>query len=260
MWTGEEVCAREFSPGHLARVAGQLRRKPFLWDNYPVNDGARMSQHLHLRAFTGRPASIAPHIAGHGINPASQPVLSRIPALTLAESYRAGDFYEYRRRLRPRRARGSGRGRWPRAWPGPADAPGSRPRPARRAPRRAARPLRWLRSSRRARNPGLAGRKLGRHRRTGANAIITESAIIRLALQLTNATELACGCAQASRRSSAGPGPEPQADSYRLEKAFSNRSQASGDTALAEVAASAICPATRACAVGAGNIDRRRSA
>jgi hypothetical protein len=30
MWTGEEVCAREFSPGHLARVAHQLGRKPFL--------------------------------------------------------------------------------------------------------------------------------------------------------------------------------------------------------------------------------------
>ena len=95
-WTGEEVCSREYTPGHLARVAGQMRRKPVLWDNYPVNDGARMSQHLHLRGFTGRPASIAGQIAGHGVNPASQPLLSRIPALTLAESYARGDGYEYR--------------------------------------------------------------------------------------------------------------------------------------------------------------------
>ena len=95
MWTGEEVCAREYSPGHLARVADQLGRKPFLWDNYPVNDGARMSQHLHLRGFTGRPAAIGDHLAAHGINLASQPVLSRIPALTLAESYATGDGYEY---------------------------------------------------------------------------------------------------------------------------------------------------------------------
>jgi hypothetical protein len=94
-WTGPEVCAGEFTPGHLARVAGQLGRKPVLWDNYPVNDGARMSQHLHLRAFTGRPASIAPHIAGHGINPASQSLLSRIPLLTLADSYRQGEAYDY---------------------------------------------------------------------------------------------------------------------------------------------------------------------
>ncbi|MEJ0028052.1 MAG: beta-N-acetylglucosaminidase domain-containing protein [Rhizomicrobium sp.] len=94
-WTGEEVCAREFSPGHLARVTAQLGRKPFLWDNYPVNDGARMSRFLHLRAFTGRPASIAAHLSAHAVNPALQPTLSCIPAITLAESYRLGDAYEY---------------------------------------------------------------------------------------------------------------------------------------------------------------------
>jgi len=94
-WTGPEVGSREYTPGHLARVAGQLGRKPTLWDNYPVNDGSRMSQHLHLRGFTGRPATIGPHIAAHGINPASQPLLSRVPLLTLAESYKAGDAYDY---------------------------------------------------------------------------------------------------------------------------------------------------------------------
>ena len=94
-WTGEEVCSREFSPGHLARVTEQLRRKPFLWDNYPVNDGPRMSPFLYLRAFTGRPASIGQHLSAHAINPALQPVLSRIPALSLAESYRLGEAYQY---------------------------------------------------------------------------------------------------------------------------------------------------------------------
>ena len=94
-WTGEEVCSREFGAGHLKRVGEQLRRKPFLWDNYPVNDGPRMSQFLHLRGFTGRPSTIAPHIAAHAINPALQPVLSRIPALTLTESYKKGADYEY---------------------------------------------------------------------------------------------------------------------------------------------------------------------
>jgi hyaluronoglucosaminidase len=95
MWTGEEVCSREFSPGHLQRVAAQMGRKPFLWDNYPVNDGPRMSPHLHLRAFTGRPAAIGREIAAHGINTASQAVLSQIPALTLVESYQSGRNYEY---------------------------------------------------------------------------------------------------------------------------------------------------------------------
>ncbi|HEX4198977.1 MAG TPA: beta-N-acetylglucosaminidase domain-containing protein [Caulobacteraceae bacterium] len=94
-WTGEEVCSREFSPGHLQRVGAALGRKPFLWDNYPVNDGPGMSPFLHLRAFTGRPAAIGPHIAAHAVNPATQPTLSLIPALTLAESYRLGEAYQY---------------------------------------------------------------------------------------------------------------------------------------------------------------------
>jgi hypothetical protein len=96
-WTGEEVCSREYSPGHLQRVAELLRRKPFLWDNYPVNDGRRMSPYLHVRAITGRPSTIANHLSAHSVNPALQPVLSRIPAISLAESYKLGEAYEYGR-------------------------------------------------------------------------------------------------------------------------------------------------------------------
>jgi hyaluronoglucosaminidase len=95
MWTGEEVCSLEFTPGHLIRVAEKMKRKPFLWDNYPVNDGPRMSRHLHLRGFTGRPAAIGPHLAGHAVNPASQATLSAIPMLTLAVSYAQGAGYGY---------------------------------------------------------------------------------------------------------------------------------------------------------------------
>jgi hypothetical protein len=95
-WTGEEVCSSEYGRGYLARVGERLGRKPILWDNYPVNDGPVRSQYLHLRAFTGRPAHLADVIAGHAVNPALQPVLTRVPALTLSESYRVGDAYEYR--------------------------------------------------------------------------------------------------------------------------------------------------------------------
>ncbi|HWA30856.1 MAG TPA: beta-N-acetylglucosaminidase domain-containing protein [Rhizomicrobium sp.] len=94
-WTGEEVCSREYTPGHLKRVSDQLRRKPFLWDNYPVNDGPRMSQFLHLRAFTGRAASIGAHLSAHAVNPALQCILSRVPSLSLVESYAKGEDYEY---------------------------------------------------------------------------------------------------------------------------------------------------------------------
>jgi hypothetical protein len=99
-WTGEEICAREFSPGHLSRVAEALGRKPILWDNYPVNDGPRMSRFLHVRGFTGRPASIGEHVTAHAVNPALQPYLTLIPATTLAASYREGSDYCYMRAFR----------------------------------------------------------------------------------------------------------------------------------------------------------------
>ena len=73
----------------------QLRREPLIWDNYPVNDSPAMSQSLHLRGFTGRPGGMAPWVSGHMINPALQPTLSCVPALTLAESYRLGEAYDY---------------------------------------------------------------------------------------------------------------------------------------------------------------------
>jgi hyaluronoglucosaminidase len=94
-WTGEKVCSRAYSPGHLRDVAARLGRKVCLWDNYPVNDGPRMSQFLHLRGFTGRGPDIAPWITGHAINPALQPTLSCIPALTLIDAYRLGNDYGY---------------------------------------------------------------------------------------------------------------------------------------------------------------------
>jgi hypothetical protein len=94
-WTGEEVCSREISLGHVHDVADRLGRKPALWDNYPVNDGPRMSQHLHLRSFTGRSAVLADGISHHAINPASQPMLSCIPALTLPMVYAQSDAYRY---------------------------------------------------------------------------------------------------------------------------------------------------------------------
>jgi hyaluronoglucosaminidase len=99
-WTGEEVCAREYSPGHLRRIGEALQRRPTLWDNYPVNDGPRMSRFLHLRGMTGRPASIGPHLAAHAVNPALQPHLSLIPCATLSASYALGDAYQYMQAFR----------------------------------------------------------------------------------------------------------------------------------------------------------------
>lgn len=96
-WTGEEVCSPEIGVAHLKDVATRLGRQVALWDNYPVNDGPRMSHHLHLRSFTGRSPNIGAYVSHHAINPASQPVLGCIAAMTLPMLYAQGGEYRYSR-------------------------------------------------------------------------------------------------------------------------------------------------------------------
>ena len=44
----------------LKDITELMRRPPVLWDNYPVNDSAKMSRHLHLAPFEGRPCEPVP--------------------------------------------------------------------------------------------------------------------------------------------------------------------------------------------------------
>ncbi|MDA8243697.1 MAG: beta-N-acetylglucosaminidase domain-containing protein [Elusimicrobia bacterium] len=93
-WTGELVCSKAYTPEHLKSAAERLGRKPFLWDNYPVNDGPRMCPFLHLRGVSGRPPEIGAWLEGHAANPMNQAALSKIPLLTLQESYLKGAAYD----------------------------------------------------------------------------------------------------------------------------------------------------------------------
>lgn len=83
-WTGEKVCSESYSSSHLQSVDDIFQRKVFLWDNYPVNDGAIKSQRLHLLPFHSSHANLAPYISGHAANPMNQAHLSQIPLLSLS--------------------------------------------------------------------------------------------------------------------------------------------------------------------------------
>ena len=37
-WTGQLICSTAYPEDHLEAVGATLRRKPLLWDNYPVNE------------------------------------------------------------------------------------------------------------------------------------------------------------------------------------------------------------------------------
>lgn len=93
-WTGPQVCSRRYPESHLAEVAALLRRLPFLWDNYPVNDSQTMAPFLHVGPFRDRPPSLLGLIAGHAVNPMNQARLSQIPLCTLADSYSQGAAYD----------------------------------------------------------------------------------------------------------------------------------------------------------------------
>lgn len=86
-WTGPKVISQEYPPAHLQEVAQQLRRKPLLWDNYPVNDAKRLTHFLHLLPFERSAAQLRALCAGHLANPMNQAALSQIPLYTLARLY-----------------------------------------------------------------------------------------------------------------------------------------------------------------------------
>ena len=77
-WTGEKVISDGYSAEHLAQVAGEIGRKPFIWDNYISNDSRIRTNHLFLDPSAGSWQLPVDQVAGLAINPMNQPYLSRI--------------------------------------------------------------------------------------------------------------------------------------------------------------------------------------
>ena len=98
-WTGPQVCSIEYPEAHLTAVTDQLGRKPFIWDNYPVNDSEKRSKHLYLRPSENRPHRLSEQSAGHAVNPMNQAWLSQIPIWTLGNSYHAKTGYDPQKTL-----------------------------------------------------------------------------------------------------------------------------------------------------------------
>jgi hyaluronoglucosaminidase len=92
-WTGPKVVSHCYPCDHLLEVAARLRRKPLLWDNYPVNDAKRLTHFLHLLPFSQRGnqqfdlAPIAELCSGLLANPMNQAYLSQIALSSLSEQF-----------------------------------------------------------------------------------------------------------------------------------------------------------------------------
>ena len=85
-WTGPKVLSEDITPEYIDEVTARLGRKPFIWDNYPVNDGKKICQYLFLSKFHGR-QGLAGHVTGHAVNPMVQPLLSTLAEVTLPLIY-----------------------------------------------------------------------------------------------------------------------------------------------------------------------------
>jgi hyaluronoglucosaminidase len=92
-WTGRDVCSPAITSDEADRLTAVLRRRPLIWDNYPVND-ATMQAELHIGPIRGRSADLDEHVAGIIVNPALQPEATLIPLATWGEYLRDPRGYD----------------------------------------------------------------------------------------------------------------------------------------------------------------------
>jgi len=81
-WTGPTVCSSSITAADAKLVAGWLRRKPFVWDNYPVND--MFPWRPLVSPLRNRSTDLAGAVSGYISNPMKQWYASTIPLSTTA--------------------------------------------------------------------------------------------------------------------------------------------------------------------------------
>jgi len=83
MWTGKYVVSPIITKEDAISFGKIINRKPFLWDNYPVNDYNR--GRLHFGPFQGRDVELIKYLSGYVANPMNESEASKIPLITLSE-------------------------------------------------------------------------------------------------------------------------------------------------------------------------------
>ncbi len=90
-WTGRRVVADEITVAEArARAESLGGRLPFVWDNYPVNDGL-MADRLFLGPLRGREPGLLAVCSGYVANPMVQPRASKLPLASMAAWARRED-------------------------------------------------------------------------------------------------------------------------------------------------------------------------
>ncbi|MGQ9515308.1 MAG: beta-N-acetylglucosaminidase domain-containing protein [Thermoproteota archaeon] len=98
MWTGRGVCSKELTCKDADTYASSIKRKPFVWDNYPVNDYNRYR--LFIGPYRGREKQLPLHLSGIVSNPMNEAEASKIPLLTFADYLQNPNTYDPERSWR----------------------------------------------------------------------------------------------------------------------------------------------------------------
>jgi len=89
-WTGNKVLSKEITPADIEKITALLGRRVTLWDNYPVNDGKKISTKIYTRPFFKR-AGLDGIVLSHAVNPMLECTLNKIALSTLPLVYKDAD-------------------------------------------------------------------------------------------------------------------------------------------------------------------------
>ena len=92
VWTGMGVVSTYVTPANLLLIRTTTGGRPFLWDNYPVNDYDY--GHLFLGPIRNRSPRMLEHLSGYWSNPMNEAELSKIPLWTIADYLRDPAGYD----------------------------------------------------------------------------------------------------------------------------------------------------------------------
>ncbi|MCS7209437.1 MAG: beta-N-acetylglucosaminidase domain-containing protein [Fimbriimonadales bacterium] len=95
MWTGAKVVSRTITHEDAELFKLAIQRKPFVWDNYPVNDYE--TSRLLLGPITGRDAETLAHLEALVSNPMNQAEASKIALGTYADLLWNAEAYDPQR-------------------------------------------------------------------------------------------------------------------------------------------------------------------
>ncbi len=90
-WTGPSVISKRITIRDARQISHIIRRKPVLWDNYPVNDYE--PSRLFLGPLQGRDRKLLDHLSGIFFNPMNQAEASKIALTSCALYVRAPEVY-----------------------------------------------------------------------------------------------------------------------------------------------------------------------